>query len=373
MGYPPCSFAGEEVVPQLRDAKVRLEDLFLDPNNIRYAAIDALNNVAENKIQDEAVQRKALERMLLEQFDVRQIKRSIAAGGFFPIDRLIVVELPPDKGKYVVIEGNRRVAAMKSLQEEIDTGEVTVSDDVKSSIANVPVVIVEDQDRDARYRMAHTLQGIRHVSSIKDWVPYAKAQLIPVMEADGKTLKEIREELGLTAPQVTVFRRVLAALKQMQDDNEYGEYFKPRLWGHFEEALKKPEIRKWLGWDDDQLRMTDDEHAELFYGWCVGLEEDGDRLPPKIPDAKDIRKLSDVLEDTDSFKRFREDPKLNVQDAWHSSSKDESSIDWRAILKDNIRTLELVPAIELEKGESADRDLLKTVKNLCDTLLKHMP
>ena len=355
---------------QLRDARLSIDALFLDANNIRYAAIDTTAQVPEERIQDPAVQRKAFERIMQDQFDVRQIKKSIQTSGYFPVDRLIVVELPPDDGKYVVVEGNRRLAAMKSLLEDEASGEISLTPEVKATIVELPCVVVDDVDREARYRTAHILQGIRHISSIKDWVPYAKAQLIPTMEADGRTLKEIRESLGLSTQAINVFRRVLAAMNQMRADPEYGEFVRPRLWGHFEEALKKPEVRKWLDWDDTGIK--NDERRETFFAWLVGIEENGERLPPKIPDARDFRYLPAVIEDDATFQRFREDPKLSVEDASKWVHRVEPAIDWRSILAGNVETLKQVPAVELEDATEADRKLIEEVKALCDLLIRHM-
>ncbi len=73
-------------------------DLFLDPNNIRLEVV--------KKTQD------ALITDLFSNEDAMQIFESIVENGFFPDERPVVVK---ENNKLVVVEGNRRVAALKVM------------------------------------------------------------------------------------------------------------------------------------------------------------------------------------------------------------------------------------------------------------------
>ena len=119
---------------------VPLSSLCLDPNNPRFADISSsANPVREEKVHEDSVQQKAMGKIQNENFDVQQLKESIATIGFLPVDQLVVVELPEPE-KYMVVEGNRRLAALKLLaQEELD-GEVDLKDEVKATLSGIPIL-----------------------------------------------------------------------------------------------------------------------------------------------------------------------------------------------------------------------------------------
>jgi hypothetical protein len=111
----------------------------------------------------------------------------------------------------------------------------------------------------------------------------------------------------------------------------------------------------------------DQEHTQTFYSWCVGIEEDGERLPKKIVDAKDSRKLPTLMANQLQYQRFYEDPRMTVTEAMRGVGENGPSIDWRTILNNDLATLSHVPAIDLSE---TDVQLLQSVKDLCDKLIQ---
>lgn len=79
----------------------------------------------------------------------------------------------PNDDLFVVIEGNRRLAALRWIAEDYEAG-VSVPDQVRTSLENVPVIVVEDADADPIFQAA--LMGVRHVSGIKDWGGLPKSE-----------------------------------------------------------------------------------------------------------------------------------------------------------------------------------------------------
>ena len=56
----------------------------------------------------------AITKRLLDQADLMELVESIAANGYLDLEPLFVIE---EKGEKVVVEGNRRVAAIKVLTD----------------------------------------------------------------------------------------------------------------------------------------------------------------------------------------------------------------------------------------------------------------
>ncbi len=353
---------------QLRETEVDLSHLFLDPNNPRYADLgDVKGYISESRIHEEAVQARAQLRIEAGPYDLQQLQDSIKNIGFQPMDRLVVVDLP-QSGHYMVVEGNRRLAALKRLAADDASGDITLEDDVKKSIGKVPVLVIDDSNKEARDYFARVLQGVRHVASVKPWGPYQQAQLIRRMLDQGQQISDIKEVLGLSTPRINSLRRVYNALEQMRNDSEYESEAKPMLFSHFEEAFKKPEIRTWLGWDEKLQLCLHDEHRQMFYAWCVEIEVDG-RKVRKIEDAKDIRFLSRVLDDEVQKDNFYNMPYFTLADANSKVIGNVPEIDWRSILKHNLNVLNSVGALDLSHATSDDVSLLEKVKDACSSLM----
>lgn len=359
---------------QLREMEIPISNLYLDPNNPRYVDVSSGRPISEEHVHEDIVQEKAKRRMLDGPHDVSQLRNSIENIGFLRVDRLVAVELPQE-GKFMVIEGNRRLAALKSLIEMENARETDLTPEVRDSVKVVPVLVIDGEDKVLRDHTARILQGVRHVASVKPWGPYQEAQLIALMLNEGKKIPEIKSVLGLSAQRINILRRSFYALEQMRQDAEYSDDAKPGLFSHFDEALKKPEIRTWLGWDDDQNICTSQEHRQLFYGWCIGIvDENGIRQDRKIIDAKDSRRLPALLQNVVQFKRFCEDPSMKLRDMPQMANDDDTGeLDWRALLADNLQTLRKIPAVSLAEASIEDVQLLQNTKSVCDTLLHNIP
>ena len=352
---------------RLEGVDLPIDQLFLDPNNPRYADKDLLRKIPEEKVHQDTVQERAMTRML-DGFEVEQLKESIQNLGFLHVDRLVVTELPDDVG-FKVIEGNRRLAALKSLLQDEAAGEIELTAEVKATMDPTPTIVIRGGDAKSRDHHARTLQGVRHVAGVRPWGPYQQAQLIGQMLEDGRQLTDIKEVLGLQTRRINELRRVFYALDQMANDADFGDHAKPHLFSHFLEALNTPPVRAWLGWDDASNTITNDDRRPLFYSWLVDSEEDGERIPRKVTDAKDFRRLPAVLEDAGQARRFHEDPRLTLREAYEGIDNPGPELDWRSILRGNLNTLKQVPAVDIAAATSDDLSLIEEIQTTCQTLL----
>src|SRR5687767_5396321 len=122
---------------KLNTISVEPEQLLLDPNNYRFHNLETYRRVNPNKYADDNVQTKTL-RFLQStpEFELQALKDSIATNGFVPLEHIVVEEydIQGDKKLYLVVEGNRRAAAIKTLLEEVKSGSVFIPDEeIKNS------------------------------------------------------------------------------------------------------------------------------------------------------------------------------------------------------------------------------------------------
>ncbi len=290
----------------LTPISVELCDLLLDPNNPRFSELgEELHTVAEGRFADEKVQGNAFEKMRNPSFDVAELRDTIKTLGFLPMDRIVLRKwkgtASDGRTKYVVIEGNRRVTALKWLLNLHEIGKETFDANQLINLTNLEALLLDDSVAPASATLI--LPGLRHVSGVKEWGPYQKAKAVHALRTSGMSPQETAQSLGLSTRAANGAYRCFLALEQMKSDEEYGEFAEPKMYSFFEEILKRPTIKKWLGWSDEAERFTSDERLHEFYGWIIPSGEDGS--PPKLTEAKSVRDLSLIIDDDNALNILR--------------------------------------------------------------------
>ena len=116
---------------------------------------------------------------------------NIATNGFFPDELPVVIK---EDGKFVVMEGNRRVAALKVLaRPEIvptkETGVRTILKTAVPAIKDVEVVVAPDRNSVERFLASKHTQNTRRA-----WRPLRQAYFYKAQLARGKSVKDLRNE-----------------------------------------------------------------------------------------------------------------------------------------------------------------------------------
>jgi len=253
------------------------------------------------------VQQQTFDRMKAPRFDVVELRDTIKNLGFLPMDRIVVRKWKSgntDTAKYVVVEGNRRIAALKWLVELHESGRETFTPEQLKNFGSLEVLLLDDDlaPENARW----ILPGLRHVSGIKEWGPYQKARTVYELRETGVSPQNAAQSLGLSTRAANQLWRSYLALEQMREDEEYGEHVEPNLYSYFEEVFKRANVRDWLGWNDDQRRFTNEERIKEFYGWMLGeLSDSGELGEPKLSESKSIRDLGIIIDDAGAMSIFR--------------------------------------------------------------------
>jgi hypothetical protein len=296
-----------ELANLLAPINVSLNDLLLDPNNPRFTELGQdLDAVPEARFAEPRVQEEAYTRMKTARFEVPELRDTIKNLGFLPMDR-IVVRLwrgsEDQPRKYIVIEGNRRVAALKWLVELHETGRETFTNEQLENFKQLQVLLLDDENAPENARWI--LPGLRHVSGIRPWGPYQKAKLVFELRESGMSPQVAAQSLGLSTRAGNQSWRSYLGLEQMGADEEFGEYVEPNLYSYFEEVFKTPAVRDWLVWSDEQRKFTNEQHVHEFYQWILGEPLDnGEFGEPKLSEAKSIRQLGKIIGDAGAMAAF---------------------------------------------------------------------
>jgi hypothetical protein len=252
--------------------------------------------------------------------------------GFLPMDRIVVRVWrgnPQDASKYVVVEGNRRIAALKWLLDLHETGRETLTDAQIRNFTQLNVLVLDEIQAPASAKWI--LPGLRHVSGIKEWGAYQKARTVHMLRESGATPQEAAQSLGLSTRTANQLWRSFLALEQMTNDEEFRDFAHPKLYSYFEEVFKRANVRDWLQWSDNDRRFTNQAHLREFYGWMLGEPTDeGELGEAKLPEAKSVRDLGAIIDDDSAMAVFRaEDGTLTRALARFEAEHPE---DWKPII-----------------------------------------
>lgn len=289
-----------EYYKSLSPITVSLDQLLLDPNNPRYAELgESDQSIPESRYNESRIQAEAYDKMKSERFNVSELKDTIKTLGFLQMDRIVVRKWKcstADEQLFVVIEGNRRITALKWLLDLHKSGKETFSDEQLKNFQQIDALLLSD---DVSLDLAKwILPGLRHVSGIKEWGPYQKARTVYMLRESGTSVQDSAQSLGLSTRAANQLWRSFLALEQMKGDEEFGEFAQPRLYSFFEEIFKKPTIKSWLDWDDVEKRFRNESHLRELYSWMVGgYDDNGEEVQPKLPEAKSIRDLAAIIND----------------------------------------------------------------------------
>lgn len=276
---------------KLTKVTVEIKNLLLDPNNPRFADIsDDLLNVDKSRFHEPTIQEISYEKMMNPKFDVITLANSIATVGFVPVDNIVTAKL--NDSQYCVIEGNRRLTAIKYLLRQHEIGQTTFDDDFIVKLSKLDVLVVDDAEN-ATANVGMIIQGIRNVSGIKEWDAFQKAQFINDMIEKGKQPGEISKTIGMSVKEINRYYKTYSVMLQFKTDEEYAGKWKPSYFSHFDEVLKKPAMRKFFDFDDDTYRFNNIPNFKRFLEWIIP-DEDGNIT---VSDAHNVRLLSDLIYD----------------------------------------------------------------------------
>lgn len=147
---------------------------------------------------------------LFEHDKAIDVAQSVARRGYFPNEPLLAIK---EKDRYVVIEGNRRLAALKALREpglldgSLEKQVARLSRQITDlgSIAKVPVTIAP-----SRRATDRQIAG-RHIGSpVLAWQAENRASFILDKLAEGYENSELRDELGFTLADIQKARQTRA-------------------------------------------------------------------------------------------------------------------------------------------------------------------
>ncbi|EPH1617750.1 ParB N-terminal domain-containing protein [Pseudomonas aeruginosa] len=270
-------------------ASVSLNELHFDPDNPR------LPVALRNKPDEDVIKYLLLECNLIE------LMLSIGEHGFFLGEPLLVV--PRAGGGYTVVEGNRRLGALKLLASSspppVMAGQVKQArESARQKVNDIPVLEFDDRDNILSYL------GYRHITGIKEWGSLAKARYLKQLrerhadKGHADAHKALAKEIGSKSSHVA---KLLTGLKLLEHARDTGLLVSLKLeeddipFSLLTTGIGYPNICDFIGIkgasDVDAAGLKEKEFVE-FFGWVFDKSHGPSTV---LGESRNFDKLSRVV------------------------------------------------------------------------------
>jgi hypothetical protein len=352
-----------------------VDELYLDPKNPRLGRREVEKHLSQAEIL-----------ALMQRFTLDEIGVSVVNAGFWPQEALVVVREPLGKaGKAlhnVVVEGNRRLAAVKMLKLAVEGGEVepwrSLVGDLKKpqlkklteTLVHIPYILVDSRD-DVRAYI-----GFRHVTGIKQWDPAEKAEYINSLIASGMNYKQVTDCIGSKVGFVRQAYISYRILLQMEEQEEIHIPSVEEKFSVLTLSLRTEGVRTFLGVDIQADEKTAKrpipkdklDHLVKFALWLFGTEE----VEAIVTDSRKIEKFGRILLDEKAVEYLDQaaNPKFEMADRIAGGDAIEVA---EAIEQSAFQLEEALGTVHLVRADKRVRDGVKRLVQDVAQLLTTFP
>ena len=344
--------------------RINVSELAFDVRNPRLPEFDLTDATPEEDVV----------RLLWETMDVRELAMSIAASGFFSHEPMVIAR---EDGKNVVIEGNRRLAAVKlllhpDLAQEVGAEVPALGKERKEALNELPVV---HATREGAWRYL----GFKHVNGPAKWGSYAKSKYVAEIHRKyGVSLEDIAEQIGDTHRMVQRMYRGLMVIEQAERLELFSREDRWRRRFYFSHMYTGIEYRGIGGFiglrpvtDEASEPVPLDKTEELreLCLWMYGSKRN-QRLPIIERQNPDLRHLEAVVSNEEAIAALRAGETLRTA---YEISRPSSNI-FEESLTASRRTLEKAQS-KMSAGYDGSEQFLRiagTVLTIAEDLYKEM-
>lgn len=293
-----------------------LSSLCLDPNNYRFIDHADYRPVGPENLADDEVQRRTQGLILgPKAVNVVDLVASFTQNGWLDVEPIHVRALSGER--HLVVEGNRRVATLKLLEQRSKLDAVDIGRLDPAIFKAVPCVLHDEADEVRQL----IVMGLNHISGKKRWPAINQARLMKSLRDDhGLRPDDVCRSLGVSKREYNLSLQTLA-LAEAYRNSDYGDQMTSEQFNLFREVLKAPTLREWLSWSRDEEAAFDQANLERLFSWLSREPEpEDDEEPdtrtapadPVITTGAQVRELARIIADPNAVQRLDETRSLQA-------------------------------------------------------------
>ena len=335
----------ENVALDLRQITVPFESLVLDPNNPRF-----ITRVEDRIRDDDCVRDQTTGRTRqrlstsTDKYKLEDLVRSIKQNAWLPVDYIFVRRLAGHSNFFLVLEGNRRLAAIHEIMNDEEPRFAAL----RESLSTLDVMEILSPGSDAELQKHITyLLGVRHHGSLIKWAPFAQAHNIFVQFLDeaGQTrddfkwhepaAKTVADTLSIDTNEVKErlkIYRVMAQVGSLPEVMNSEGGIKDRYYSVCGEPLISPRkhLGEYLSQHPDTFLLNQEGLGRLN-NLCkfsaVGREGAAIHTPSEWRYLDKILGTSPLVTRAENLRKVEVDG-LHPSDVWAEYIADQTPLDW---------------------------------------------
>lgn len=276
----------EVYMPTVQKSNIQIDKLLFDPENPRLPK-------SMQGITDE----KTVVNYLVTNGNITELMLSIVETGYSESEPLLVV---PKDDKFIVVEGNRRLAALKVLSTP------TLSDVRANSIheiisradavpTEIPCIIYSSRDDILDYL------GYRHITGVKDWGAFEKARYLDqlfIRHQNEGTSQEVYNQIAHMIGSKSNYVKKLHISLKLYDFAENNSYYgldideDDKRFSWLTLALGNTSISSYIGLPSPltgDISALNEDHFRKFFCWLYS------KNPVVVKESRNISDLAIVI------------------------------------------------------------------------------
>lgn len=272
---------------------IKTEQLEFDPENPRFYRLNDASS--ETQVIDE----------MLDEEGVTDLMLSIGQKGYFEGEPLLVVS-PSGAAPFIVVEGNRRLAAVKLLNGEIQPpnrrrksiDRIREEAEEADFPTELPCLIYKERREVLRYL------GYRHITGIKEWDALSKAKYLSELRNEfyndydlRAQMKALANDIGSRSDYVAQLLTALALYVKAENTKKF--FGLPITaqdieFSYLTTALNYSNICEWLGLEgkgDVEMENLKADNLKRAFSWFFSKNQDGHTVLGETRNLQDLASI----------------------------------------------------------------------------------
>ncbi|MGG9960207.1 ParB N-terminal domain-containing protein [Ferruginibacter sp. SUN106] len=285
---------------------ISVDDLLYDPENPRLP-----HTIVNSHDEAEVIN------WMLSDASILELMGSIGLKGFFEAEPLLVV--PGKDNKFIVVEGNRRLTAVKllrnpALAEKRSKAVLEISKEAVMETETVPVIKYENRKQILDYL------GFKHITGVKPWPALAKAKYLQQLQPEYKNLKrnDQYKALAKAIGSRSDYVKDLLSTVDIYDKMAKKDFFDiPGLkedtidFGVYYNAMKYSGIAKYIGVDEKLQNPNAKLDLNRLKDLASWISEKDENKQTRLGESRNLGLLNQVLDNPKALALFKSGRKLD--------------------------------------------------------------
>ena len=344
----------------------RLSELALDTRNPRIARAER-----ERVLSAEEVYEK------MRDWSLEELATSFLESGFWPHEAVLCVrEEFEGVNRLVVVEGNRRIAALMRLDKTYDGAEQSRSwrhliqgtARANELFDRVPYILL-----DSRIEIDAFL-GFRHVTGIKEWAPPEKAEFIAkLIEENNLSYRDVMRKIGSRTDSVERNYIAFCILRQMEEVEDLDTTGVEKRFSVLFLSLRNKSIQRFIGVEKkfgvepSEVRPpVDGDHIGNLRDYALWLFGNAN-TPAVVKDSRDVDRFGRVLAAESGLKYMRSLKRPDLEQAYIAAGGDKEEI-YELVSTAAYSLQQALSTIHLCREEERVIDISKLMLNHADQI-----